>query len=128
MSLPYLHKTSSNDASQLWDLYTSQGIQSLESIQKFACKVCLKQWDLDYKSAYVSIATHSTTVNSSYDTTTYIIVANHSYFSPEIFLWHDFPYNTYHQSLLDLFPVLNTCSCSSFVPSVITAWNTLPNR
>jgi len=51
MSLPYLHKTSSSDASQLWDLYTSQGIQSLESIQKFACKVCLKQWDLDYKSA-----------------------------------------------------------------------------
>ena len=37
-------------ASQSWDPYTSQGIRSLESIQKLACKVCLKQWDLDYNS------------------------------------------------------------------------------
>jgi len=27
-----------------------QGIQSLESISKFACRVCVKQWDLDYIS------------------------------------------------------------------------------
>ena len=37
-------------ACQLWDPYTSQGIQSLESIPKIACKVCLKQWDLGYDS------------------------------------------------------------------------------
>ena len=32
---------------QLWDPYTTKGIQSLESVQKFAC---LKQWDMNYES------------------------------------------------------------------------------
>ena len=35
---------------QLWDPYTDKGTQALESVQKFACKVCLKQWDMDYES------------------------------------------------------------------------------
>ena len=37
-------------ACQLWDPYTDKGTQALESVQKFACKVCLKQWDMDYES------------------------------------------------------------------------------
>ena len=37
-------------ACQLWDPYTDKGTQALESVQKFACKVCLKQWDIDYES------------------------------------------------------------------------------
>ena len=36
---------------QLWDPYTTKGIiQSLELVQKFACKVCLKQWDMNYEN------------------------------------------------------------------------------
>ena len=27
-----------------------KGTQALESVQKFARKVCLKQWDIDYES------------------------------------------------------------------------------
>jgi len=30
--------------------YTTKGIQSLESVQKFANKVCIKQWDMNYES------------------------------------------------------------------------------
>ena len=37
-------------ACQLWDPYTTKGIQSLESVQKFSCEVCLKQWDMNYES------------------------------------------------------------------------------
>ena len=37
-------------ACQLWDPYTTEGIHSLESVQKFSCRVCLKQWNLDYDS------------------------------------------------------------------------------
>ena len=37
-------------AYQFWDPYTTKGIQSLESVPKFACKVCLKQWDMNYES------------------------------------------------------------------------------
>ena len=29
---------------------TTKGIQSLESVKKFACKVCLKQWDMNYEN------------------------------------------------------------------------------
>ena len=35
---------------QLWDPHTTKGVQSVESVQKFACKVCLKQWDINYKN------------------------------------------------------------------------------
>ena len=31
-------------------MYTDKGTQALESAQKFACKVCLKRWDMDYES------------------------------------------------------------------------------
>ena len=37
-------------ACQLWDPFTNKGLRSLEAVQKFACKVCLKQWDFDYDS------------------------------------------------------------------------------
>ena len=37
-------------ACQLWDPYTSKNWLSLEAVQKFACKVCLKMWDLDYNT------------------------------------------------------------------------------
>ena len=32
------------------DPYTDRDTQALESVQKFACKICLKQWDMDYES------------------------------------------------------------------------------
>ena len=37
-------------AYQLWDPYTDKGTQALESVQKFACEVRLKRWDMDYES------------------------------------------------------------------------------
>ena len=35
-------------AAQLWDPHIKRDIQLLESVQRFACKVCLKCWDMDY--------------------------------------------------------------------------------
>ena len=35
---------------QLWDPYNKKDIELLESVQKFACKVCLKCWDMDYQN------------------------------------------------------------------------------
>jgi len=37
---------------QLWDPNTTKGIQSLELVQKFACEVCLKQWDMNYENMF----------------------------------------------------------------------------
>ena len=35
-------------ACQLWDPYTVKGIDSLEAVQCFACRVCLKTWNITY--------------------------------------------------------------------------------
>jgi len=60
-------------------------------------------------------------------TTMYSIVANQSYFPPNIFVQHDFPYSTHrHANFVRPFACIQYMY-SSFVPSVITAWNTLPN-
>jgi len=37
-------------ACTLWDPYTYKNIFMLESVQKFACRVCLKWWELDCDS------------------------------------------------------------------------------
>ena len=37
-------------ASQVWDPYLLKDQQTLESVQKFACQVCLKRWDLNYST------------------------------------------------------------------------------
>ena len=49
-------------ACQLWDPFTQNGINTLESVQKLVCKVCLKRWDLDWLNACT--AKHSKTNNS----------------------------------------------------------------
>ena len=36
-------------ASPLWDPYLIKDIAKLESVQKFALKLCSKQWDMDYQ-------------------------------------------------------------------------------
>ena len=35
-------------AAQLWDPCNKKDIEALKSVQKFACKVCLKLWDTSY--------------------------------------------------------------------------------
>ena len=35
-------------ACQCWDPFSNKDMRWLEAVQKFACKICLKQWDLDY--------------------------------------------------------------------------------
>lgn len=36
-------------ACELWDPSTKKDIDNLEKVQKFACRVCLKRWDLSYE-------------------------------------------------------------------------------
>ena len=49
-------------------MYTDKGTQALESAQKFACKVCLKRWDMDYES----VGTHFFITTSQVFKTNYI--------------------------------------------------------
>ena len=115
-------------ASQLWDPYTSKGIQSLESVQKFACKVCLKQWNLDYDSMLqlLNIPPLSARRNFLKLTTMYKIIGNF-YLPPGVYVQHNFPYSTNQHTNFSRPFARTQYMFSSFVPSVITLWNALPN-
>ena len=121
-------------ACQLWDPYSTEGIYSLESVQKFACRVyiyiCLKQWNLDYDSMLELLDIPLLAARRKYLklTTMYNIVHNNLYFPTDIFVQHNFPYSSYHHiSSNFVLPFARTQYLfSSFVPSVITAWNSLP--
>ena len=66
----------------LWDPFLNKSMQSLEAVQRFACKVCLKQWDLDYDSMLQLLNLPCPSVRHKYFklTTMYNIVSGHVHF------------------------------------------------
>ena len=116
-------------ACQLWDPHTQNGVNILESVQKFACKVCLKQWDLDYDLMLAQLNIPKLVMRRKYLklTTMYNIVKGNCYFPSDIFL-QDFN-NTHLRNQVTRYirPYSHTnYMFSSFVPSVIALWNNLP--
>ena len=74
-------------ACQLWDPHTSKGIQTLEAVQTFVCKVCLKRWDLDYDSMLQLLDLQLLFARRQHLklSTMFNITTGNSYFSPGIF-------------------------------------------
>ena len=101
-------------ACQLWDPYTTEGIHSLESVQKFACKVCLKQWNMDYDSMLKLLGIPLLATRRKYLklTTMYNIVHNSFFFFLLPFLY-SIIFHTVVTILivisLDLLPALSIC-------------------
>ena len=60
-------------------------------------------------------------------TTMYKIIGNFSYFPPGVFVQHNFPYSTNQHTNFSRPFARTQYMFSSFVPSVITLWNALPN-
>ena len=79
---------------QLWDPFLNKGMQSLEAVQKFACKVCLKQRDLNYDSMFQLLNLPHLSVRRKYLklTTMYNIVNGHMDFPSSIFVQSNLPY------------------------------------
>ena len=73
---------------QLWDPYTDKGTQDLESVQKFACKVCLKRWDMDYESMLQQLELTSSSQRRKFlkVTTLYNIIIGTFYFPTGYFV------------------------------------------
>ena len=42
-------------ACQVWNPYLTKNIEKLEKVQRFALRLCVKQWDLDYPSLLSSL-------------------------------------------------------------------------
>jgi len=88
---------------------------------------CLKQWNLDYDSILKSLGIPWLSTRRKYLKLTTIVGSN-SYFPSDIFVQQSFPYST-HRHANFIRPFTHTQYIySSFVPSVITTWNMLPNH
>jgi len=115
-------------ACQLWDPSTNKNRHLLEDVQKFACRVCLKRWDLDYDSMLQLLSIPPLTIRCEYLklTTMYNIIHGHSHFPSGLFAHSNFPYSS-NRSLNFTRPFAHTNYLyHSFVPSVIGLWNNLP--
>ena len=106
-----------------------KGTQALESVQKFACKVCLKRWDMDYESMLQQLELTSLSRRNFLKLTTmYNIINGTLYFPTGYFVQNYFPYSSSHGTLNYIRPFAHTNYLySSFVPSVISLWNNLPD-
>ena len=117
-------------AAQLWDPYNKKDIELLESVQKFACKVCLKCWDMDYQNMLHCLDIPPLSVRRRYLKliTMFNIVNGQSFFPPGIFEPQSPSYNSRHRSSQNFCRPRSRTNYlqSSYVPSVIFAWNNLP--
>ena len=117
-------------AAQLWDPYNKKYIELLESVQKFACKVCLKCWDMDYQNMLHCLDIPPLSVRHRYLKliTMFNIVNGQSFFPPGIFEPQSPSYNSRHSSSLNFCRPRSRTNYlqSSYVPSVIFTWNNLP--
>ena len=113
---------------QLWDSFTDKGTQALyiESVQKFGRKVCLKQWDMHYESMFQRLELTSLSTSQVFKTN-----YNVQYHLTTLYI---FPLATLYK-IISPIPVViffkpfarTNYLYSSFVPSVISLWNNLPD-
>ena len=116
-------------ASQLWDPYTVNDINLLESVQKFAMRVCCKRWDLSYEDMLQQLNIPPLTTRRKYLklTTLFNIQNGTSYFRPGIFTHSTYPHSLRSRICNLTRPLTRTNYFhNSFVPSTISLWNKLP--
>ena len=115
-------------AAPVWDPSAVQDIQSLESVQKFALRVCSKQWNSGY-SELLDMFSLSTLENRRlYLKLCHLfkIVRGLCYFPPDIVVPR-FNHSHFSRSYLLQQPFARTNSFySSFIPDSIRKWNFLP--
>ena len=71
------------------DPYNKKDIELLESVQKFACKVCLKCWDMDYQNMLHCLDIPPLSVRRRYlKLITMFNIVNGQSFFPLVFLSH----------------------------------------
>ena len=109
-------------ASQVWSPHINKDITLLENVQKFAFKLCTKQWDLVYEQLLVLLdLTRLSTRRLYLDLlTVYKIIHSLVYYPPNTLPNTARPY-------LYQCPFAHTNYYKhSFIPCTINTWNTLP--
>ena len=117
-------------AVQVWNPYLTKDTKKLESVQKFALRMCLKRWESSYdellsasklpalsmRRKFLCLMYFYKAVNGHVVTPDNIIVARQcNYYT------HSSCQTTYHQPLAH-----SNLYHNSFYPSIISLWNSLP--
>ena len=92
-------------AAQLWDPYKKKDMDNLESVQKFACKVCLKTWDMNYEDMLHSLNLMPLQTRRKYLklVTIFNIINGHLHFNPGNFTPQQPAYNSRQTSQFNFY-------------------------
>ena len=114
-----------------WDPHLQSHINALESLQKFALKVCTKKWNASYEnllelSGLPTLASRRTNLKLCF---LYRVLHNPSLYTTAPLLHRNIPVNVRNASLHSLVrPFAHTNSYFySFFPHSISLWNDLPS-
>ena len=116
-------------AAPVWDPHLTKYTNKLESVQKFALKMCLKQWDLGYQDL-LDLSQLPTLENRRLYLklcTLYKIIHGYFYFPPNVFV-PQVSRQSYSLPLLHQPHAHTNAFQSSFVPSSVSVWNHLPHE
>ena len=116
-------------AATIWDPHLIKDINKLENVQKFAIKMCLKQWDLGYQdlldlSQFPTLKNHRLYLKLC---TLYKIMHGYFYFPLNVFL-PQVNRHSYSLPLVHIPHARTNAFKSSFVPSSVSIWNNLPHE
>ena len=117
-------------AAPVWDPHTSENILCLEDVQKFALRMCSKnwRWSYDYLLDMASIPSLRDRRTLLKLMTLYKVVHGEFYFHPNVINHsHDVSHHHGHVHLHQQFARTNAFR-SSFIPSAVAVWNNLPSE
>ena len=116
-------------AAPAWNTYLIKDINSLESVQKFALKVCLKQWDTPYHQLLSQACLPDLSTRRKHLSLCYFYKLING-----VYLYHDLPlvphtsqYALRNNHSVVQFSAHTNCFYYSFFPYVTSLWNTLPD-
>jgi hypothetical protein len=115
-------------ACQVWNPHLVKDVEKLEKVQKFALRLCVKQWDLDYSSLLFvcNVPTLATWRKYFNLCTMYKIINQQMFYPPDVFVPRVTPFLP-SSTLLYCQPFCRSNShLYSFVPKTYSDWNLLP--
>ena len=114
-------------ASPVWDPFRKGEIEELESVQKFALRMCLKSWSMDYKELLEIAQIPSLSSRRSNASLRHLtkIVKKQTYFPEAPITVRQNPYHTRisNENTLVVPRANSTSYKSSFFPKTLALWN-----
>ena len=119
-------------ASPVWDPYHKTEIEALESVQKFALKMCLKSWSTNYQQLLLEASLPSLKTRRSAQKLSHLykIINKITHYPDAPIIRRKVPYsNRSINANTVCIPHANTAAYQhSFYPKTLCAWNSLPQE